>query len=363
MGRFKLSFDRGNPIAVAVDKDNKILHTIRVTDNEDDSMPDIDVDNIFNIMKNDDIDNIGRVLKLSRLEKKVLKRALKNKSKSKLNPKLQGAFDLTIDTLHDKLKNELEFDNDVRVLPTIGHKDKPFDRHIFIAGASNSGKSFFAGDLLRFDNRLRPITLISKLTDDPAFQHIKAEPDSDDDDGRDMENKKSEITGGKLDTEDVPPKRKKKRKKKDKNKRLKQFMIKDESDVLNLPNKEDLSTDKGHIMLFDDIDTFSPEIADILRRYQNDLLETARKSNISVISTSHGLKRYQRTRTNLNEAEWVVLFPSSNQMLSNKFLKDNLGLIKSERDRIIQKGAKNHYMAVKTSSPLAVIHERGIILL
>ena len=39
-------------------------------------------------------------------------------------------------------------------------------------------------------------------------------------------------------------------------------------------------------------------------------------------------------------------------MLSTKFLKAELGLLKTDRERIINKAAKNRYMAVKTSTPL-----------
>ena len=113
----------------------------------------------------------------------------------------------------------------------------------------------------------------------------------------------------------------------------------------------------------DDIDTFPIDIRNYLREYQADVLETGRHDNISVISTSHKLKDYSRTRINLNEAEHIVLFPSTNQILSNKFLKDGLGILKKERLNILNKASKGRYMIVKTSNPTAIIYDQGIILL
>ncbi len=356
MGRFMLSFERGRPIAIAVDENNKIKHIIKVIekDNKDDMLPDIDIDNIFDIMNNDDIERVGRALKLSRIEKKVLKRALRKRSDAKLNDRLKDAYHLTLELLNDKLKNELEFDNNLRVLPVLGYNDRPFDRHIFIGAASGSGKSFFTGDLLKFDKMMRPILLISKVEKDKAFEHLLIS---------DEENEiiEDEIKNH-LEKEDEKKKEKKK-KKKEPNKRRKQYLIKDSEDLIELPNLNELTREEGLIVVFDDIDTFKPEIADFLRRYMNDLLETGRHKNITTISTSHEIKGYNRTKKNMNEAQWVVLFPYSNQLLASKFLKDGLGLLKSDRDRIINKASRNRYMAVKTSTPLAVIHQRGIILL
>lgn len=361
--KYKLSFDRGDILAYVIDKRTKdIVHTIHYLDNDDESPPDITVDDITTILTKEDLQHIARTLKLSRVETKVLKRALKNKNKESLNYKLREAYEVSLEHLKDKLKRELEFEEKhLKVIPAIGHKPVPYDRHIFIAGASNSGKSYLAADILRYDKRQRPITLISKLTNDPAYDDLIIHT-SDEEETEDEEANESDGDGDEED-EVKEDNNKKKKKKKDKNRRIKQLIVNNESDILELPEKELLKTDKGHIFLFDDIATFRPMIADYIRRYQNDLLETARKCNISVISTSHALKNYSKTKVNLNESEYVALFPSSNLMLSNKFLKDNLGMLKNERERVISKASRNRYMIVKTSSPLLVIHEKGIILL
>jgi hypothetical protein len=344
-----LSFDEGKPIAMAVDKNNKIVHIIKVK--EETEKPDITVDNIFDILTEDDIDNVSKALKLSRIERKVLKKAMKMKTPERLNSKLKNAFETVIEVLNGKLKKELEFDKCLRVIPVLGYNETPFDRHIFVSGASGSGKSFLVGDLLRFDKRKRPIKLFSKVEEDKAFKHLFK---------KNKKNDECDIKFNGIETNEE----KELAKANKKIPRIEHFVIKEEGDLLEIPTKEAISEEHdGIVVVFDDIDTFKPEISDFLREYQNDMLETGRHDKITVVSTSHELRGYGRTKKNLNEAEWVVLFPSSNQMLSTKFLKDSMGLLKKERENIVNKASKNRYMAVKTSTPLAVIHERGIILI
>ena len=50
-------------------------------------------------------------------------------------------------------------------------------------------------------------------------------------------------------------------------------------------------------------------------------------------------------------------------LLSAKFLRNNLGLLKKERDNILNKTSKNRFMAIKTSQPMCAIHEHGVILI
>ncbi len=350
-----LSFTNGKPIAVVIDSNDNIKHTIRVREDNKDEKPDIITDNIFDTLTQDDLDNVSRIMKLSRIEKQVLKRAIKQNLPHRLNNKLKEAYDTLIDILTEKLKKELEFNKELRVLPVLGYNNTAFDRHIFIAGASNSGKSYFTGDLLKFDYRKRPIILFSKVQDDKAFEHLQDKKKDNND------------VGGKVnaDLEKSIKNTNKQSKKKKKRKRLTQFIIENETSLLELPPKQELVDDEneGLIMVFDDIDTFPNEITQFLRSYQNDVLETGRHDKISVISTSHRLRDYSRTKTNLNEAEYVVLFPSTNQMLSNKFLKDSLGLLKDDRESILKKASKGRYMIIKNSHPLAVIHSYGIMLL
>lgn len=343
---YQLSFDRGEPICYVVDKKtDSVLHTIHTRGAAEDEEPDIIAEDLFSIMDKEDIDHAARISKLKPIEKKALIKHLKSRTKPKTNQKLADAYDLVMSLLDEKLKKELDFaKDDVKLVLAIGHKSAPFDRHIFICGAAGSGKSYLTADILRHDKRQRPIMLLSKLEDDPAFKGlVKMKDDSFDPESFDLHEKESKGKKGE---------------------RMKQFKISKADDLLSMPSKDALRDDKGAIIVFDDVNTFDdPDVVDFLFNYQNDMLETARKHNISIISTSHGLRRYKKTKSNIEEAEFIILFPSSNKLLSERFLKDNLGLLKNERMKILSKCAKNRYMIVKVSNPCCVIHEKGIILL
>lgn len=318
-----LSFNTGVPLALAL-KNDAVEHIIKSRLSDDDP-PDLMIDNVFDLISTPDENLAARRNALTRVERSKLRKAVKDEKSgvdSGFVPdgRVREALEDLRDLANNRLKTEMDFDNDIEVIPAFGHGLPKFDRHIFIAGASGSGKSYFVAQLLRHDKQKRKVTLFSKVQEDKAFAGLK-------------------------------------RKMKD---RFHQIIITSEDDLMDLPMAHELD---GHVVVFDDIDTFSPNIAAHLREYMNDLLETGRHSNITTIATSHELKAYGKTKKNMNEAEWVVLFPATNQMLSEKFLKDSLGMLKAQRTHIISKAARNRYMIVKTSTPIAVIHRRGVMLL
>ena len=140
-----------------------------------------------------------------------------------------------------------------------------------------------------------------------------------------------------------------------------QIPIYSDNDLVSLPTDTDL---QNCITFFDDIDSFTGERAQYLRNYRDALLEAGRHKNITVISTSHILSNYNKTRTMLNEAEYVILFPNANRRSADMFLKDRMGMVKSDRDHLISRsGSTGRYMIIKMSCPNAMIHTRGIILL
>lgn len=367
MVRFMLSFDEGTPIAIAVDKNDVIKHIIRAKEDDEDQDPDIIVDDLFSILKMEDIEKVGRAMKLSRIERNILSKALKRRSQKNISPKLKEAYLEIIKEMKNKLKTELNFEKNLRVLPALGFNNAPFDRHIFIVGASNSGKSFLAADIIKFDQRKRKGFLFSKLFNDPAFKDLII-PSSDDED-EDQVPKEPLLEDrniiGQLNRRKEIKKLKKKQKKLKPSQRFHHIKISTEENLMDVPQREDLTIPEGRILLFDDIDTFRTNtgISEYLREYCDDILECGRKNNLSVIRTCHELRGHKKTKKSLNEAEWIILFPSTNQMLSNKFLKDSLGLLKFERENIVHKAARNRYMCIKQSAPLAVLHEHGVMLL
>jgi hypothetical protein len=76
------------------------------------------------------------------------------------------------------------------------------------------------------------------------------------------------------------------------------------------------------IMLIDDIDTIEDsKIRKGVRSFVNNMLEISRHYKTYLLITSHQIQNYQQTRTQLNEATNVVLFPHNNARAVNNYLR------------------------------------------
>lgn len=330
MPRYMISFNRGEPIALALDKEGKTRFTIYVTeDNGGD--PDINVDSPNDLITDLDISTLRGSMKLGRLELKMIKKALATpedkRSKLHISEKILRAIEILEEMAIDKLKTEVDFTSDPevdKIVPLIGVKD--FDRSIAMIGASGSGKSFLACEICKHDRRKRPVVLFTKVDDDESLRPLKSL--------RTPADKKSRLIKIPLHTEDQ---------------------------LLNLPSNTDL---KNCIVLFDDIGTFAPDIAQYLVEYQANLLETGRHDGITCISTTHILNNYHKTRTMLNEAELVILFPASNKNSSIQYLRLRHGMIREDATRMINKAMNDgRMMCVKQSAPNLIMTEKAVILL
>lgn len=325
-----LSFTRGRAIAIALDKNGNKVFTIHITPEKDD--PDINVDNVIELIDDVDISTLRSSMKLGRIELMMLKQALRvnedNKKKIKLSEKLKRGMEILQKIATDKLKKEVDFSKSpdiVRVIPLIGAKDVPYDRSIALIAPSESGKTFLVKEIIKYDIRRRPCVVFSKIDDDESL--------------RELSTLRSAV---------------------DKKCRMIKIPIHTEDQLLDLPTNSDL---KETIVVFDDIDSFPKDIADFLREYRDSILESGRHDNITVISTSHILHNYMKTRTMLNEAELICLFPSSNKHHSFMFLKNRFGLGKDEATFLIDKAMKaGRMMCMKLSAPNLVIHNKGVIL-
>lgn len=318
---YMLSFENGKPIAIAIDINGNIIHTIRVTRTK--PLPDIEADNPLELIDRIDIEQTGRAMKFGRMEQMVLLDAVNQGNRERLSEPLQRGYDILVDKANEKLKSEITFNEGTvhAVIPLIGQHPEPFDRSILLIGPSGAGKSYLAKQILMHDVRKRDVYLFSKIRDDPSLIELT------------MQGEKS---------------------------RLKQVPLFEEKDFTKLPVEADLV---GAIVFFDDIDAFSGDRAEFLRNYRDSLLEAGRHKNITVISTSHILMNYNKSRVTLNESEWVLLFPPSNRRSADLFLKDRLGFDKSFRDHLIERSnLSGRYLGAKLSAPNAVLHQLGIIL-
>lgn len=288
-------------------------------------------DKLSSIIDENDLFSVSKKLKLNSAEVKLFKTYLDSPDpktmRESLPTNLKKAAAAVDRIINEKLRFDLEFESGDELEPIYNKGE--FNRHWFIVGPSGSGKSTLAAKLLEGDSSKRPVNIVSKVQKDKAFEHLF-----------DQKKHKDRFTQIRLDSSE---------------------------DVLSaLPNKELLKEkyENGCIFLFDDIFTLSPMDLDIIKDYEEDLLETGRHKNVSVITTSHQLNKPNRsTRKNIDEAEFIVLFPSTNAMTMERFMRNNLGLLKGERDKILNKVKKYRYMIIKLSTPNIIMTDRSAYML
>ncbi len=337
-----LSFDHGQAIAHGLDvHGNKVL-TIHITPEQE--KPDIEVDNVDELIDDDDFANITKVMRLTGTEVKLLRKVLQTGKEEVLNDRLKLALINLRERATKKLKTHLNFnksDEIDQIIPLIGGGG--FDRSIFLTGPSGSGKSFLAKSIMKHDLLDRPIIIFSKIDDDDSLKDLKK-----------LKITKSSLkSGGAISESDI--------KKEVGQPRMIKIRLQTEDDLLNLPSNEEL---KNCVCLFDDIDAFPSEISAFLHEYRNSLLECGRHHNIMVLSTSHQLYNWARTRVILNESELVCLFPHSNKRTSMMFLRDRMGLGKQEVINIVNEAMDSgRCLICKMSAPNIIMHNKGIILL
>lgn len=342
MPKYMLSFNNGRKIAVALDKDKNVIFTIYVT--EEKELPDIQCDDVLALIDDADITKLKQSLKIGNIDEKVLKRILKDRNKKggfkmeggkidiesvKASDKIRRAVQILEDKANEKLKTEIDF-TDVKevknVVPLIGQGKDAFDRSIFLCAPSGAGKTWMIKLIIEQDLQKRPVVLFSKIVDDDSLKSLEG-----------------------LKTP------------KDKKDRLIKIPLLCEDDLLDLPPEDDL---KETICVFDDLDSFHSDIAQYIRQYRDSILESGRHKNITCICTSHLLNNYTKTKTMLNEAEIVILFPNSNRRHSSMFLQNILGIEKIDRDFLIEKASRaGRFLALKMSSPNMLIHNKGIMLI
>jgi len=116
-------------------------------------------------------------------------------------------------------------------------------------------------------------------------------------------------------------------------------------------------------IIFDDIDTLKDNtLREKIRKLRDDLLETGRCKNITVLSTSHLITNWKVTRANLNEASFITLFPNQGGSQQIKmFLKNYQGLNKEQIDRIVK--LPSRWVTIYRRAPQYIIYECGIYLL
>lgn len=130
-----------------------------------------------------------------------------------------------------------------------------------------------------------------------------------------------------------------------------------------LERKDFLDELEYSVCIFDDIDVIGNNvIREEVRKLRDDLLETGRDRDITVIATSHQINNYNLTRKLINEATAVVLFPHSGASDQVKlFLKNRMSLTNEQIKSIMT--LPTRWLYIYKNSPRYIIHEHGAIFI
>lgn len=119
---------------------------------------------------------------------------------------------------------------------------------------------------------------------------------------------------------------------------------------------------ENSLLIFDDVDTLESKLMrDELFRLRNDILEIGRAKNTYIITTSHIIANYSQTRTVLNEADNITIFPQhtiENQMI--RLLDKYCGFTKEQIEKI--KNLQSRWVSIYKKHPKYILYEKGIIL-
>jgi hypothetical protein len=245
-------------------------------------------------------------------EKTILKHIDNDDKINSIEERLQEDYIKIQKVIEDKLKKELDFtDKSTKVFPI----PQKFSERIYVPAPSGSGKSTFIGEYLKQLRILYPnrkIVIFSRVEHDEPLDRFK-----------NME--RVEL----VEFSKSPP------------------------EVENF---------KNDILIFDDIDTIlNKAIVRVLRNFRDDVLEVGRHFNITCISTSHIITNFHATRTLINEAQAIVVFPKGGSFGQIKgFLDRYMGFDKELIEAIRQMPTR--WIYIHKEYPQYIIHEKGAIL-
>lgn len=218
------------------------------------------------------------------------------------------------DSVKDKTITLPDDEGQFQLLPS----PDPEKREVFyIAGASGSGKSYFAKGLGEVYKRLHPdreVYLISKLGEDDTLDGMKPKP--------------KRINIDSL-IEDYP----------------------------------DLNEFENCLVIFDDFDTFTGDAEKVIHKLIDDLATMGRHTKTTMLVLSHYLTNYKKTRLILNEATHIVVYPQATSHANLAYLlKSNVGMTPEEVKELKRMGRwvciqKNYPQFLVSSKHCRLLHQ------
>jgi hypothetical protein len=132
-----------------------------------------------------------------------------------------------------------------------------------------------------------------------------------------------------------------------------------DEDIVNNPIEPAELRDS--LCVFDDIDIISdPKVKKAVIELQDKCLEIGRHSNIDMVNTAHKICDYRRSRTLLNEASHIVIFPARGNNLTKYFLDKYSGLDKRNVQRIYNN--KSRWSCLQINHPGFILTEKELYL-
>tara|TARA_R110002072_G_scaffold127076_1_gene264179 strand:+ start:5433 stop:6416 length:984 start_codon:yes stop_codon:yes gene_type:complete len=119
---------------------------------------------------------------------------------------------------------------------------------------------------------------------------------------------------------------------------------------------------KNGILIFDDIDTILDKpLVKYIRNFRDDVLETGRHYDITIISTSHIITNFMATRTLINEANAIVLFPKGSSFYAvSNFLERYMGFNRKQIRQVEKLDSR--WIWLWKEYPKYAIYERGVFI-
>lgn len=197
----------------------------------------------------------------------------------------------------DELEHAYTHLADSMWLPALGYS-KHFDGHIYVSGATESGKSYFIKKMVQNDRYRRPVILFTNLiNDDPSLVGIE---------------NMTKYHSGDVDWTKIK------------------------------------SNEGNKILIFDDI-----QKNEDFKKYRDKMLEEGRHINTIVICVNHRLQDWYNTMVALNECRYVVTFPCSNRGNVFKYLKNEFEMDRKELNKVLSVACKEgRYLIIHRFHPV-----------